>query len=177
MSLSLFQPRIALRRAGRRRGFSLVELMVTAGIIVITVGGFYATFGAANDFAVRARLNNSAKVLLGAAMNEALGGRWTSASATPAQKLTGGWEVYSTQNEGKNAKPAPRGPAPDYGDGIVHFFTTAGETGVVVGRLERWCFQHPTRSDVRIIRFRVKYNYKGADSGWLYAQTAISRVD
>src|SRR5476651_2640319 len=69
------------KRSSSRKsaGFTLIEMAMATAILALTVGGFYATFGAANQYAINSRLQNSAKVILGAALNETLGTSWIKA--------------------------------------------------------------------------------------------------
>ncbi|MBS0660070.1 MAG: prepilin-type N-terminal cleavage/methylation domain-containing protein [Verrucomicrobia bacterium] len=159
------------------RGFSLVETLVAAAILAITVSGFYLTFGGANELATKARLNTSAKILLGAAVNEALSSRWTATNvpdvARNSSDTTAG-ELYNTANEGVNARPTARR------EGQVAFFTSPTEETVVMGELRKITTDYVepggrVRLDMKKVTFKVKYTYKGVDSPWLEANTVITR--
>lgn len=160
----------------RRRlqgGFSLVELLVSAAILAVTVSGFYLTFGGANELATRARLNTSAKILLGAAVNEAISSRWSSTFvpevAQPADDVP-----YDTKNEGQNATPTARGP------GVVSLFSSPTDETVVTGIMRRTTTSYTeasgtARLDMRKVTFRVQYTYRGVTSPWIEIQTVITR--
>lgn len=169
-----------LKRLSQRSsaGFTLVEMVVSAAILALAVGGFYATFGGANHFAIGSRLNTSAKIVLGAAVNEALGTTWTSSLRKEVHQSTAGWVPYSIQNEGRFALPTPRA------DGEISLFTTPGGTEIIPAKLERWVTQHPERNDMLLVKFRVLFENQANQPGFqgryvepVVAYTVITRAD
>jgi prepilin-type N-terminal cleavage/methylation domain-containing protein len=164
-------------------GFTMLEMAMAAAILAVTIGGFYATFGGSNDYAVRARLRNSAKVVLGAALNEALGTRWTKVPGAPkVLQVTTGWEDYDI-----GALPGfPTvnnlniGITPALGSGDMSLFTDPAQNAVVTGHLRRNVQIHPSYTasgSVVTVTFEFTYTYKGVTSQPMYAYTVVTRLD
>ncbi len=165
----------------RHDAFSLVEMMVAAAILALVVVGFYVTFGGANNLAVQSRLINSSKVILGAALNETLASHWQAGTTPEVVRAPFDTVIpYSTQNEGKNAKPAARtdttpGGTRTNGDGVVGLFTGPDNGEVVIGYLDRIVHEIPERSDLRSVTFQIKYFYQGKWSTTYEARTVVAR--
>lgn len=156
----------------------MIEMAVSAAILALVVGGFFVTFGGANRFAISARLHTSAKIVLGAAINEALGTAWSTSVRKEVHQVTPGWVPYSIQNEGRFALPTPRA------DGEVSLFTTPGGTEVIPAKLQRWVTQHPERSDMLLVRFRIVFEDQANQPGFqgrvmepIEAYTVMTRND
>lgn len=150
----------------------MVEMAVSAAILALVLGGFFATFGGANQFAVNSRLNTSAKVILGSCLNETIGTPWTSTYRKEIHFDTGGaFVAFSPPNEGKFALPLG-----SRADGAVSLFTTPGGTDTVPAILERAAQVGP-RPDLMLISFRVTYTYRGVTAQPLIAYTAVARQD
>ncbi len=75
-------PSATPRRLRQAHGFTLVEVMVAAAVLVIAVVGFYAVFGAANQLAYAARVNTSARIQLESALSQVLTEPWRSEQDT-----------------------------------------------------------------------------------------------
>lgn len=151
-------------------GFTMVEMAVATAILALVVGGFFATFGGANQYAIQSRLQNSAKVVLSAALNEALGTAWVSGPVpNEVHQTTSGPVVYSIRNEGRFAQPTPRQ------DGEISLFTTPGGEEIIPATLTRWARPHPERTDMLIITFSISWTYRGGAAQLLEANTVVTR--
>jgi prepilin-type N-terminal cleavage/methylation domain-containing protein len=163
-------------------GFTMLEMAIAAAILAMCIGGFYATFGGSNDFAVKSRLRNSAKVILGAALNEALGTRWIAAQTPPTVLQT------CPPLTPYNLAALPGTPlinhlnigvTPALGSGEVSLFTDPSQTTWVTGLLTREVTVHPQFPAGSVVRvtFRFTYTYKGVASQPMYAYTVVTRLD
>ena len=152
----------------------MVEMAVSAAILALVVGGFFATFGGANQFAVNSRLNTSAKVILGSCLNETIGTPWTSTFRKQIHFDTGGAFVpFSPPNEGIFALPLG-----SHADGEISLFTTPGGDETVPATLERSAqVLTAERSDLMVVAFRVRYTYRGVPVQPLVAYTVVARQD
>ena len=169
---------------------------MAAAILAVTVGGFYATFGGANQFAVSSRLQNSAKVILGAALNETLGTSWIKAMNTvdlpEVLKPTASFNFSSAVPYSLAALPeSPTvsqlnvGISPSMPNGVVSLFTDPSQTTVIQARLDRICIQHPERPDMKMVGFRLTFidsngvdnQYRGRYIEPAYAYTVVTRLD
>ena len=149
----------------------MVEMAVASAILALVVGGFFATFGGANQYAVTSRLQTSAKIVLGAALSEALGTPWISGPVpSEVHQTTAGFVTYSIRNEGSHAVPTARP------DGEISLFTTPTGGEVVPATLMRWARVHPERSDMLIITFTITWSYRGAPAQTLEADTVVART-
>ena len=84
----------------RRGGFTLLEVMMSAAILMVAVVGFYGAFGASNQMAYAARVNTSARIQLDSALAQALTQPWRSEQAAPAiLQPTAGWERFALPGE------------------------------------------------------------------------------
>lgn len=154
----------------RSAGFTLIEMSVSASLLALVVGGFFATFGGANQFAVNSRLKTSAKVILGSCLNETIGTPWTSTFRKEVHFDTSGVFVpFSPPNEGRNALPPKT-------DGEISLFTTPGGSETVTATLERSA-RVGDRSDLMVIAFRTTYTYRGVAAEPLTAYTVVARQD
>ena len=162
-------------------GFTFLEIAFASAILVLAIGGFYATFGGSNEYAVRSRLRNSAKVILGAALNEALGTRWTAAQGPP-------FVLQLAVDQPYNIAALPGfpginnlniGTSPALASGEVSLFTDPGQTNWIIGRLRRTVDVHPEfpSGSVVVVTFKFTYDYKGVTSQPMYAYTVVSRLD
>ena len=147
----------------------MIEMAVSAAILALVVGGFYATFGGANQYAVNSRLNTSAKIVLGSALNEALGTPWTVSVRNPVHFVTASPVPYSIANEGVHALPTPRA------DGEISLFTTPTGEEIVSAQLTRNAQVHPERSDMLLITFTITWSYRGKPPQSLSAYTVVAR--
>lgn len=171
----------------------MIEMVIAGAILALTVGGFYATFGGANQFAVNSRLQNSAKVILGAALNETLGTSWIKVLARP-EVLTPTTSFDFSTSVPYNLGTVPGFPSvnqlnagisPALGAGYVSLFTDPSQTTVVQARLERIAVAHPERSDMMRVGFRLTFYdtnntpnmYRGRPIPPVYAYTVIARLD
>lgn len=185
--------RLSSRKAA---GFTMVEMAVAAAILAVTVGGFYATFGGANQYAVNSRLQNSAKVILGAALNETLGTNWIKAmnivDLPEALKPTASFSFASAVPYSLAALPSSptvsqlnAGITPAMPNGVVSLFTDPSQTTVIQARLDRIAIVHPERSDMTLVGFRLTFldsngvdnQYRGRYIEPVYAYTIVSRLD
>jgi prepilin-type N-terminal cleavage/methylation domain-containing protein len=165
-------------------GFTMLEMAIAAAILAMAVGGFYATFGGSNDFAVRARLRNSAKVILGAALNEALGSRWIKSQTAPyvlqpcieTPYDLGALPGFPDLNH-LNIGITPA--VGTLGRGDVSLFTDPSQTSWVNGKLTREVAFHPEfpSGSVVMVTFKFTYTYKGVPSQPMYAYTVVARLD
>ncbi len=150
----------------------MVEMSVSAAILALVVGGFYATFGGANQFAVSSRLSTSAKVVLGSCLNETIGTPWTSTYQKEIHFDTGGsFVAFSPPNEGRNALPIG-----SRADGAISLFTTPGGQDTVPATLQRSA-RAGERADLMVIGFKVTYTYRGIPVEPLTAYTVVARQD
>ena len=176
-------------------GFTLLEMSVAAAILAVTVGGFYATFGGANQYAVNSRLQNSAKVILGAAINETLGTSWIKAmnfvDLPEAVKPTASFGWGSAVPYSLAALPNTptisqlnAGITPTMPNGVVSLFTDPSQTTFIQARLDRIAMVHPERSDMTLVGFRLTFTDNGVDNRYrgryiepAYAYTVVARLD
>ncbi len=181
--------RMTITRSISRRssGFSLIELMVSAAILALVVGGFYITFNGANEFAAKSRLNYSAKVILNSAISEALGARWKANSvvpqvlSTPTNPSGDGFALYpglptDPGNQATDGSPYAQT------NGVVSLYTTPPDLAIatpgdnlVVGTLKRKATK--VSPDLVLLTFKVEYSYKGVAIEPVIAYTAVSRDD
>jgi prepilin-type N-terminal cleavage/methylation domain-containing protein len=177
-------------------GFTMVEMVVAAAILVVTVGGFYATFGGANQYAINSRLQNSAKVILGAALNETLGTTWIKAmnlvDLPEVLKPTSTFAFSSAVPYSLAALPSSptvsqlnAGISPTMPNGVVSLFTDPSQTTVIQARLDRIAIIHPERNDMTMVGFRLTFidsngvdnQYRGRYIAPVYAYTIVARLD
>src|SRR5476651_1917477 len=138
------------KRSSSRKsaGFTLIEMAMATAILALTVGGFYATFGAANQYAINSRLQNSAKVVLGAALNETLGTSWVKAmnlvDMPEVLKPTAAFDFASSVPyslaglpESPTISQLNAGITPAMPNGVVSLFTDPSQTTVIQARLDR----------------------------------------
>ena len=183
-------------RKSASAAFTLLEMAVAAAILAVAVGGFYATFGGANKFAVNSRLQNSAKVVLGAAINETLGSVWYKGMNTvdlPAVlQPTAAFDFASSVPYSLAAVPENptvsqlnAGITPSMANGMVSLFTDPSSTTYIQARLDRICITHPERSDMMLVGFRLTFvDNNGVDNRFegryippVYAYTIVARLD
>lgn len=174
-------------------GFTLIEMMIASALLSLTVGGFFATFGSANQYAVNSRLQNSAKVVLGAALNETLGTSWIKVLARPEVLTpTGSFDFSSGVPYNLGTVPGfpsvnqlNAGISPALGNGCVSLFTDPSQTTVVQARLERIAIAHAERSDMMKVGFRLTFYdaantpnmYRGRFIPPVFAYTVVTRLD
>ena len=185
--------RLSVRKSA---GFTLLEMAVATAILALCVGGFYATFGGANRYAVNSRLQNSAKVVLGAAINETLGSTWYKGmnvvDLPEVLKPTAAFDFanavpYSLAAvpENPTVSQLNTGITPSMANGVVSLFTDPSQTTVVQARLDRIAITHPERSDMMLVGFRLTFvdpngvdnQFQGRYIAPVYAYTIVARLD